>query len=120
MGAATVVGATVAASVVVDEAGGAYPELSERRAFIEDTIRKEEERFLTTLRRGLSLLEGEVKKLRAEKRERLSGEVVFKLYDTFGFPVDLTADILTGHGMSLDQAGFDGAMAEQKARARAA
>ena len=108
------------ASAVVDETGGAYPELSERRAFIEDTIRKEEERFLATLRRGLSLLEGEVKKLRTEKRERLSGEVVFKLYDTYGFPVDLTEDILRGHALSFERDAFDDCMSEQAERARAA
>jgi alanyl-tRNA synthetase len=108
------------ANVVVDQMGAAYPELVERRAFIEDTIRREEERFLRTLRRGLSLLEDEVARLRKERRERLSGEVVFKLYDTFGFPVDLTEDILRGQTLDFDRATFEACMREQAERARAA
>ena len=108
------------AETVVDLMGDAYPELVERRAFIADRVRREEERFLETLSKGLALLEEEVQKARAAGRDTLAGDVVFRLYDTFGFPVDLTADILTGHGMSFDQAGFDAAMEEQRERARAA
>jgi alanyl-tRNA synthetase len=106
--------------VVVDEMGAAYPELVERRAFIQETIRREEERFLRTLRRGLSLLEEEVTTLRKEKRERLSGEVVFKLYDTYGFPVDLTEDILRDQALGFEREEFDVCMREQAERARAA
>jgi alanyl-tRNA synthetase len=100
--------------------GEAFPELSERRAYITDRIRREEERFLETLSKGLTLLEAEIGELKAKGGTELSGETVFKLYDTFGFPMDLTADILVGHDMTLDQAGFDDAMTVQKTRARAA
>jgi alanyl-tRNA synthetase len=108
------------ADKVIDEMGEAFPELFERRAFITDRIRREEERFLETLSKGLTLLEGEIGELKAKGARELSGETVFKLYDTFGFPMDLTADILVSHDMTLDQSGFDDAMAGQKARARAA
>ena len=108
------------ADKVIDEMGEAFPELSERRAFITDRIRREEERFLETLSKGLTLLEGEIGELKAMGTRELSGDTVFKLYDTFGFPLDLTADILVSHDMTLDQSGFDDAMAGQKARARAA
>jgi alanyl-tRNA synthetase len=108
------------ADTVIDHMGDAFPELSERRAYITDRIRREEERFLETLSKGLTLLEGEIGELQAKGIAQLPGETVFKLYDTFGFPIDLTADILVGHDMTLDQSGFDEAMAGQKARARAA
>ncbi len=107
-------------NTVIDEMQGAYPELAERRAFITDRIEREETRFLETLSKGMSLLDDEVAKLRDAGADTLPGETVFKLYDTFGFPVDLTADILVGHGLSLDQGGFDSAMEEQRSRARAA
>ena len=108
------------AGTVIDQAGAAYPELRERRAFIQDTVRREEERFLRTLGRGLQLIEAEVEKVRRDKSRRLSGDVVFKLYDTYGFPTDLTHDILSGHGLDYDQDGFDARMREQAERARAA
>jgi alanyl-tRNA synthetase len=108
------------ADAVIDEMSGAYPELAERRAYITDRIRREEERFLETLTKGMDLLDGEIEELKAKGAETLPGETVFRLYDTFGFPLDLTADILVGHGMSLDQPGFDEAMNVQKTRARAA
>jgi alanyl-tRNA synthetase len=108
------------AGVVIDEMSGAYPELAERRAFISDRIRREEERFLETLTRGLGLLEEQIDRLKQRGETQLAGDVVFKLYDTYGFPVDLTQDILCGHGLLHDQAGFDAAMDEQRTRARAA
>jgi alanyl-tRNA synthetase len=108
------------ADKVIDEMASAYPELTERRAYITDRIRRDEERFLETLSKGLSLLEGEIGELRAKGASELPGEVVFRLYDTFGFPVDLTEDILRGHGMKPDMAGFEGAMESQRERARAA
>jgi alanyl-tRNA synthetase len=108
------------ADKVIDEMGEAFPELFERRAYITDRIRREEERFLETLSKGLTLLEAEIGELKAKGGNELSGETVFKLYDTFGFPMDLTADILVSHDMTLDQSGFDDAMAGQRARARAA
>ncbi|MFO0690750.1 MAG: alanine--tRNA ligase [Myxococcota bacterium] len=104
---------------VIDQMKEAYPELADRRAYITDRIRREEERFLETLSKGLQLLEGEIGELRAKGAGELPGATVFKLYDTFGFPVDLTADILAGQSMTLDQSGFDVAMNEQKTRARA-
>jgi alanyl-tRNA synthetase len=108
------------ADAVIDEMTPAFPELSERRAFITSRIRREEERFLETLTNGLGLLENEIAALARRGERTLPGPVVFKLYDTFGFPVDLTEDILRGRGLALDQSGFDAAMDEQRARARAA
>ncbi len=108
------------ADAVIDEMSGAYPELAERRAYIGERIRRDEERFLETLSKGLQLLEGEIGEARARGEDELSGDVLFKLYDTYGFPVDLTEDILRDRGMSADQPGFDRAMQAQKERARAA
>jgi alanyl-tRNA synthetase len=108
------------ADAVVDEMGGAYPDLVERRAYITDRIAREEERFLETLSKGLTLLEEEIRQVKAVRGQALPGEVVFKLYDTFGFPLDLTEDILRGHALGIDHAGFDAAMDEQRERARAA
>jgi alanyl-tRNA synthetase len=108
------------ADAVIDQMGSAFPELTDRRVYITDRIRREEERFLVTLSKGLNLLEGEIGELKAQGAAQLPGDTVFKLYDTFGFPIDLTADILVGHDMTLDQPGFDSAMAVQKSRARAA
>jgi alanyl-tRNA synthetase len=108
------------ADAVVDEMAGAYPELSERRAYIASRIQREEARFLETLAKGMALLDEEIEKLRARREATLPGPVLFKLYDTFGFPVDLTEDILRGRGLDLDQPGFERAMAVQRERARAA
>jgi alanyl-tRNA synthetase len=108
------------ADAVIDEMGGAYPEIAERRAYIGDRVRREEERFLETLSKGLALLEEEIRKARGAGEATLPGEVVFRLYDTFGFPVDLTQDILQGERLDFDQAGFDAAMGAQRERARAA
>jgi alanyl-tRNA synthetase len=103
---------------LVELMGGHYQELSRTQASIEDTLKREEARFQTTLERGLHLLDQEINKL--GEGGVLPGAVAFKLYDTYGFPLDLTADILRGQGQGLDQQGFDAAMAEQKASARAA
>jgi alanyl-tRNA synthetase len=108
------------ADAVVEEMSGAYPELVERRDYIIDRVQREETRFLETLSKGLALLEEDVAGLVRRGEKTLSGEAAFRLYDTFGFPVDLTADILRGHGLTLDQAGFDAAMGVQRERARAA
>ena len=105
---------------VIDEMGPAFPEVAERRDFIRSRVRADEERFLETLSKGLQLLEGEISELQAKGETVLPGDTVFKLYDTFGFPVDLTGDVLRGRGMSVDTSGFDSAMSEQKTRARAA
>ena len=108
------------AEVVIDEMSSAYPELAERRAYIADRIRRDEERFLETLSKGLGLLEDEVRKLKGQQEAVLPGDTAFKLYDTYGFPLDLTEDILRGHGLAIDQAGFDVSMESQRTRARAA
>jgi alanyl-tRNA synthetase len=108
------------ADAVIDSMSPAFPELAERRAFITSRVRREEERFLETLKSGLGLLENEIAALGKRSERTLPGSVVFKLYDTFGFPVDLTEDILRGRGLALDQSGFDAAMEEQRSRARAA
>jgi len=105
---------------VIDEMGPAFPEVAERRDYIRSRVRADEERFLETLSKGLQLLEGEISELQAKGETVLPGDTVFKLYDTFGFPVDLTGDVLRGRGMSVDTSGFDSAMSEQKTRARAA
>jgi alanyl-tRNA synthetase len=108
------------ADAVIDEMGEAYPDLVERRAYITDRIAREEERFLETLSKGLALLEDEIRDVKEKRGSTLSGEVAFKLYDTFGFPLDLTEDILRGQGLAIDQAAFDASMDEQRGRARAA
>ncbi len=103
---------------LVAEMGAAYPELGRGRALIEETLLAEETRFKTTLDRGLSLLDEEVAGL--TEGGELPGETAFKLYDTYGFPLDLTQDALRERGLTVDQPGFDAAMDEQKAKARAA
>ncbi len=108
------------AGVVVETMGDAYPDLRERRAFIEETVRREEERFGKTLGRGLELLDAEVARAKREKRASLDGDVVFRLYDTFGFPTDLVEDVLRGHRIGWDRAGFEERMREQRERAREA
>jgi alanyl-tRNA synthetase len=100
------------------EMGQAYPELIRAQAAITETLKLEETRFKQTLDRGLKLLDEETGKLGSG--QKLPGEVAFKLYDTFGFPLDLTADILRGQKRELDQAGFDAAMERQRETARKA
>jgi alanyl-tRNA synthetase len=96
--------------------GEAYPELKRAEALIVETLKNEETRFKKTLDRGLKMLDDETADLK--EGDKLSGETAFKLYDTFGFPVDLTADALRGKNMEVDMAGFEKAMADQKALAR--
>ncbi|MEL6979841.1 MAG: alanine--tRNA ligase [Pseudomonadota bacterium] len=103
---------------LVREMGQAFPELARAQPLIEETLRLEETRFRATLDRGLKLLDDELDKL--GDKETLPGRAAFKLYDTYGFPLDLTQDALREKGRAVDVAGFDAAMAEQKARARAA
>ncbi|PRY95261.1 alanyl-tRNA synthetase [Hasllibacter halocynthiae] len=103
---------------LVRQMGAAYPELGQAQALIEETLRGEEERFKTTLDRGLSLLDAEVAEL--GEGEPLSGEAAFKLYDTYGFPLDMTQDALREMGREVDLPGFGSAMDAQKAQARAA
>ena len=101
---------------LADEMGEAYPELHRARPAIEAALEQEEARFQRTLGRGLALLDEATDGL--TDGASLPGETAFKLYDTYGFPLDLTQDILRGRGMGVDQAGFDSAMAEQKKAAR--
>ncbi|MEQ8644035.1 MAG: alanine--tRNA ligase [Marinovum algicola] len=103
---------------LVRQMGAAYPELGQAQALIEETLRLEETRFKATLDRGLKLLDDELSDLPEDAR--LPGETAFKLYDTYGFPLDLTQDALREKGREVDTSGFDAAMAEQKAKARAA
>lgn len=98
--------------------GDAYPELREQQAHIEQAILKEETQFAKTLSQGLKLLSQELDTLKAG--DTLAGATVFKLYDTYGFPADLTADIVRERDISIDEAGFEQGMAEQRARAREA
>jgi alanyl-tRNA synthetase len=103
---------------LVSEMGAAYPELGRAQALISDTLRLEEEKFAGLLSRGLKLLSEETDQL--SEGGTLSGEAAFRLYDTYGFPVDLTEDALRREGYGLDLEGFDAAMKAQKERARAA
>jgi alanyl-tRNA synthetase len=103
---------------LVAEMGAAYPELIRARALIAETLRMEETRFRATLARGLRLLADETGKL--GEGEALSGDVAFRLYDTYGFPLDLTQDALRAEGRSVDIEGFNRAMARQRAEARKA
>ena len=96
--------------------GGHYAYLNEKKEAVKEQIRLEEERFLATIASGLELFESEL----ARTKDIFSGEAAFKLYDTFGFPLDLTADMLREKGLKVDEAKFDELMSEQKARAKAA
>ncbi len=104
--------------VLVAEMGRAYPELARAEALITETLKLEETRFRRTLARGLDLLNEATADMRPG--DRLAGETAFKLYDTYGFPLDLTQDALKGRGISVDTAGFDNAMERQRAEARKA
>src|SRR5581483_6246481 len=108
------------AETVVTEMGDAYPELRAEEQRIREVVRGEEERFNETLEKGLSLLEDATAKLKSARQRTLSGDVAFRLYDTYGFPLDLTEDILRGENMDVDQAGLEKLMNEQRARGREA
>ncbi|HIJ81755.1 MAG TPA: alanine--tRNA ligase [Desulfuromonadales bacterium] len=98
--------------------GEAYPELQEREAYIKKVILAEEQRFAETLDRGLAHLNDEVAALRTAGGSVIPGDVLFKLYDTYGFPTDLTADIVEQEGFTIDEAGFEICMERQRAQAR--
>jgi alanyl-tRNA synthetase len=104
--------------VLEQEMGTAYPELTRGRAHAERVIKQEEERFAETLANGMVLLETAIRNLRGARV--IDGDTVFKLYDTYGFPVDLTADVARERGLSIDQARFDAAMEEQRRRSQEA
>ena len=101
---------------LVKEMGDAYPELREKQTQIEEALKAEETRFAQTLETGMVLLENAL----SDSLKRLDGEIIFKLYDTYGFPYDLTADICREREVEMDEDGFNKAMDEQRARARAA
>ena len=103
---------------LVGAMGAAYPELARAQPLIEETLKLEETRFRVTLDRGLRLLDEATANMRPGSM--LPGETAFKLYDTYGFPYDLTEDALRGQGLTVDRPGFDSAMAEQRRAARAA
>ena len=94
--------------------GQAFPELTREKTRVTQVLKQEEERFAETLENGMGVLEGAL----ASGEKLLDGETVFKLYDTFGFPVDLTADICRERGVSLDLAGFEAAMGQQRSEER--
>lgn len=101
---------------LVKEMGDAYPELKEKQVQIEEALKNEESRFAQTLETGMALLENAL----AKGGKTLDGEIIFKLYDTYGFPYDLTADICRERNIELDEAGFEREMEAQRTRARAA
>lgn len=104
-------------ALLVKEMGEAYPELQKQQTTIEFLLKKEEQQFLKTLDKGLKILDQEINSL---QNQELSGELVFKLYDTYGFPYDLTADIARERNLTIDQPGFEKAMARQRDTARSA
>jgi alanyl-tRNA synthetase len=106
------------ADVVFDIMKEAYPELSEASAFITSVIKNEEIRFLETLDTGLKLLNDTLADIQARGQKQVPGDVIFKLYDTYGFPVDIVQDIVRDENMSLDMDGFEHAMDRQRARSR--
>ena len=104
--------------VLVHEMGGAYPELPAQQELISRVIKEEEDSFLRTLEKGILLLNGDMDELRAAAKKQLDGEKAFRLFDTYGFPLDLTELICGENGFTVDEDGFDREMAKQKARAR--
>ena len=105
---------------VIAESCGAYPELSEKAGYIKRVIAMEEERFRLTIDSGMRLLNEQVNSLKSSGEKVLPGEEAFRLYDTFGFPIDLTIEILDENGLELDRDGFDKLMSQQRERARSA
>jgi alanyl-tRNA synthetase len=101
---------------LVEEMGDAYPELTRGQTHVEKVLAKEEKRFAETLDQGMEILEASIARL---KGKEIPGDVVFKLYDTYGFPVDLTADVARERGLTIDQQGFEESMEGQRAKARA-
>ena len=105
---------------LAEEMGGAYPELRNQQARITDVLRQEEERFFLTIANGMEILEAALAVMASTGERMLDGELAFKLHDTYGFPLDLTADVLRERGLAVDEAGFNTAMARQREQARAA
>jgi alanyl-tRNA synthetase len=107
-------------SVVVGQLGPFFPELGENAAFISKVVAAEEERFLETLGTGLGMLTEAIEDINKRRGRTIDGRLAFKLYDTYGFPLDLVADVAREHRLTVDEAGFNQAMDEQKAKGRAA
>ncbi len=107
------------ADAVIQEMGGHYTDLIPKRDYIMQTITDEEERFHRTLNNGLRILDEVMDRMRAEGRTQISGQEAFFLWDTFGFPIDLTRDIAKDNGFTVDEEGFRNALAEQKEKSRA-
>jgi alanyl-tRNA synthetase len=105
---------------LVAEMGDAYPELKAGQQRVTDILKQEEDRFFATIENGMAILEGELAAMAAAGNAVFNGETAFKLHDTFGFPLDLTADVCRERGVTVDGAAFDAAMARQKEQARAA
>ncbi|WP_404399631.1 alanine--tRNA ligase [Idiomarina seosinensis] len=102
-------------SALIDQMGDAYPELQDKQQIIEQALQREEQQFAKTLERGLAILNEQIEGL---SETVIPGDVVFKLYDTYGFPLDLTADIARERNLTIDEAGFQQSMAEQRQRAQ--
>ena len=108
------------AQVVIDESKDGYPELEEKKDFILKVLTQEEEKFAKTIDQGLNILSEMEEKMQSEGKKVLPGEDAFKLYDTYGFPIDLTEEILEEKGFSYDEAGFEACMEKQRQTARGA
>ena len=107
-------------ATVADEMGDAYPEVRQHRQRVTEVLKQEEERFFQTIANGMEILEAALATMAKQGSKTLDGELAFKLHDTFGFPLDLTADVCRERGVSVDNAGFDAAMNRQREQARAA
>jgi alanyl-tRNA synthetase len=108
------------ASAVADVMGDAYPEVRQQLPLVQEEIRREEERFFRTLEQGMARLEEILRNMRQDGRMAVDGIDAFVLYDTYGFPLDIVRDVAREHGFTVDEVGYQQAMAEQKARAKAA
>ena len=105
---------------LVTEMGAAFPELVAEQARVMEVLKQEEERFFATIEHGMEILEADLAEMAKQNNRIFNGETAFKLHDTFGFPLDLTQDLCREHGIVVDTANFDAAMARQKEQARAA
>src|SRR5690606_35944891 len=105
---------------LVAQMGDAYPELKSEQKKVTDILKLEEDRFFATIENGMAILEAELAELEKAGSKVFNGETAFKLHDTYGFPLDLTADICREREVTVDSAAFDAAMARQKEQARAA
>ncbi|MDI6748599.1 MAG: alanine--tRNA ligase [Pseudomonadota bacterium] len=105
---------------LVAEMGAAYPELAAAQAKVMEMLKLEEERFFATIEHGMAIVENQLEAMKQQGAKVFDGSTAFKLHDTYGFPLDLTADICREHGVTVDAAAFDAAMAQQKEQARAA